>query len=123
MAWQIVFTLDNGETKTADIDDLPNEFFKEVARDEGARFWDVGDDPGENPDRMYRIIVACAALIGEEPPDEPKTRRDALRLAEMFKLVPNVDEQPMMDGFPQVPGETEVGSTSTSPGDMDGLQT
>lgn len=123
MAWRIHFAADDGEEKSFDVDDLPIEFFKELAREEGVRFWDIGDDPGENPDRFYKIVQAAAEQLGIDPPDRPETMRAIRVMAEMFSRVPDVEEQPMMDGFPQVPGETEVGSTSTSPGDTDGPQT
>lgn len=126
MGWKIKFVADDpGNEKVVDLDDLSPEVFDELAKDDpDGNWWSVYAFPGAHFDRMYKVICAAAAHAGIEPPERATTMRDSERLVEMLERTPEIADQPVVDGFPQVPGEAESGSSSTSPGlPTDGLPT
>ena len=117
MAWKVNLSDD----VSVDFDDLPPEFFGQIAEaDRTANWYGVYLAPGGDDQRLYRVIAACAAHAGVNPPAEPKTMRDATRLLDMLERTDDVADQPMMDGFPPMPDGPETGSVSTSPGGTDG---
>jgi hypothetical protein len=120
MAWKVNLTDDI----SVDFDDLAPEFFADIAdQDTTANWYGVYLAPGGDSRRLYRVIAAAAAHAGVEPPPEPKTMRDATRLLDMLERTDDIADQPMMDGFPQMPDGPETGSVSTSPGGTDGPTT
>ena len=120
MSWKVNLT----DTVSVSFDDLPPEFFGQIAEaDRTANWYGVYLAPGGDDQRLYRVIAACAAHAGVEAPPEPKTMRDATKLLDMLERTDDIEDQPMMDGFPQMPDEPETGSVSTSPGGTDGPPT
>jgi hypothetical protein len=117
MAWKVNLSDDI----SVDFDDLAPEFFADIAdQDTTANWYGVYLAPGGDSRRLYRVIAACAAHAGVEPPPEPKTMRDATRLLDMLERTDDIEDQPFMDGFPPVPDKAESGSASTLPGATDG---
>lgn len=111
-----------GGDKSVDFDDLAPETFDQLGSEEEVSWWTVYNVPAANTARLFRVISACAALAGVDPPERPKTVRESKRLLEMLEMTVDIDEMPMFDGFPQVPIATEKSSTSGALGDSDGLE-
>lgn len=123
MGWTVSFDTYDGE-KVVNLDDLSPEVFEAIAKDEpGENFWGVYKSPGENPDRLYRVICAAASHAGIDPPGRPESMKAIQDQAAMFDTVLDIEEQPMQNGFPQEPGTPESGSSSGVPGDSDGTET
>lgn len=126
MTWEIHFEVEGSdEGKTISLDDLNPVTFDLIANNEsvGSNWWSVYTYPGESFERLYAVVCACADHAGVPHPERAQTMRDAETLVDMLKRAPNIEDQPMVDGFPPVPDETEVGSSSGSPGTTDGPQT
>jgi hypothetical protein len=81
--------------------------------------------PAQNFGRLQSLLVACAQHAGITPPEPPKTMREFNDRFENWLEADKqpIEDQPMMDGFPQTPVEPEAGSSSGLPGDSDGLLT
>jgi hypothetical protein len=116
MALQVTFSTDSGE-KVVRVDDLLLDVLEAIAKDdpEAERWGDISLDPFRNVNRAYAVLDALADLVGV---DHVERSLSARALEDMLEIVPNVDEEPMQDGYPQVPGRTEDGSSSTSPGPL-----
>lgn len=112
-----------GGDKTVDFDDLPPATFDALAREEEDVSWyAVYTIPGASSARLYRVIEACAEHAGVDPPDPPDTMRDARALLDMLEMGTNVDELPVIEGFPPTPAVPGNGSTSGALGDSPGLE-
>ena len=124
MGWKINFVTDDPDNpKSVDLDDLPPSVFDDLAKDDPTgNWWSIYSFPGESFERMYKVICAAASHAGIDPPDSAQTMRDSERLVEMLERTVDIADQPAQDGFPQVPGATESGSSSGVPGDSDGLE-
>lgn len=127
MGWKIKFVADDpGNEKVVDLDDLSPDVFAAIAKevDTPLTYWGVYRFPQQHPQILYRIVCAAAAHIGIDPPTEPQTMREEKLLDAMLEETPDIADQPVVDGFPPVPGEMESGSSSISPGlPTDGLPT
>lgn len=127
MSWQITFAPveEGGEEKTVSLDDLAPDLFDQIAREEtsGITWYGVYSFPGDSFERMYRVICAAADHAGVPRPDRAVTMRDAELLVGMVKRTPDIEDAPVVDGFPPQPDATEVGSTSGAPGDLAGPPT
>lgn len=122
---------DDGNPKTVrysdtevDFDDLPPDAFGAMAKDVdvGLTYWGVYTFPKESPELVYRVVCAAARVAGVEEPERPTTMRQQRVLDGMLERIDDVGDQPMQNGFPRVPGNPEIGSTSGLPGDSDGSQ-
>lgn len=114
MGWVLHFP----DEVDVDFDDLSPDAFASIAKevDAGLTYWGIYMFPKESPDILYRVVEAAARHAGVEPPERPSNMREQKALDAMLEKTDDIGEQPMMDGFPPVPGETELGSSSTSPG-------
>lgn len=120
MGWQI--TLEDGTVLK--VGKLPRAFFRERAALEGVPYWEVYiEHPAANMDRFDAILEACCERQGVELPTFDDMDEWVKFTNEQVSADVPIEDKPMVDGFPQTPGEPESGSTSTSPGDMDGPQT
>ncbi len=111
--------------KTVDFDDLSPDTFEGIAKEEkaGANWWDVYINPGGNPDRMFRVMTACAQSAGLDAPAKPTTMREANAFAQRLTKKEDISEQPVVDGFPPEPVTPANGSTSGAPESSDGPDT
>ncbi len=100
-----------------DLHDLSPNVFSKIARDVdvGLSYWGIFMYPKEYPEAVYPVICAAAAHAQVDPPPPPATMRDLPKLNAMFEEIQDIEEQPMQDGLPKAPSETESGSSSTSP--------
>lgn len=121
MAWEITFD-NEGEKVVVNLDDLSPSVFEEIAKPELATFWAVYSYPAQTPDRLHAVISAAARHAGIEPPPKAETMRAANELNDMIGEATPIEDQPIVDGLPQVPGATESGSTSGAPGDSTGTE-
>jgi hypothetical protein len=125
MAWQIMFEKEDGEKVVVDLDDLSPDVFEQIAREEkdaGLSYWGVYSFPKSTPSILYAVLCAAAEHAGVSPPDRAASMRAINEQNDLFSEVPDIADQPSQDGFPQVPGETESGSSSGAPGDSDGTE-
>jgi hypothetical protein len=120
MGWKI--KLEDGTV--LEVGKLPDSFFDAQAKAEGVDYWDIyNQNPAVNIARFNTILKACCEQQGIAPPTFEDM--DAwVQFTNDNTLPPGVaiPDEPVVDGFPPVPGETEATSSSTSPGDTDGLQ-
>lgn len=118
MKWVIKFP--TGET--IDLDELEPEFFDKIAteHEEVGNWWACYASPGGSSARLYWVVDACARRLGVDPPARPTTMPEAQLLLEMLDVKVPIEDQAIVDGFPQLPGVPENGSTSGVPGDSDG---
>ncbi len=138
MGWKVLFgeirTKEDGEDENGprfvqysdtevDFDDLQPEAFAAIAKDldVGLTYWGIYRYPNETPEVLYRLVQAAAQVAGVEAPERPTTMREQKALDAMVVRTEDLGDKPVVDGFPQMPGETASGSTSTSPGTTDGL--
>jgi len=106
-----------------DLDDLTPNAINAIAEAEGVGWPAIYYSPAANIDRFQRVLEACAAQAGIDPPEPAETMGAFVdRFDNWLEVTQPIDEQPFTDGFPPQPGEPESGSTSTSPGGMGGHQ-
>ena len=133
MGWKVLFgEIHTKETdddivrwsdQEVDFDDLPPSAFDDLAADDPTgNWWSVYSFPGENSQRLYKVIRFCAEHAGVTPPAPPTTMRDEAPLIRMLERTPEIADQPHRDGFPQEPDGTETGLSSISSGDTTGDQ-
>jgi hypothetical protein len=103
------------------LDDIPPSVYDEIASDDpDATWWGVYTWPGGNSKRLHAVISAAAAVAGVDAPAVPATMSEAKDLLNLLDQVEDIEEKPMIDGFPQMPDAPETGSGSGVPGDSDG---
>ncbi len=121
MAWKIVFPDERG---VVEFDDLTPETFEGIADAEETSWYDVYSVPAKSSARFQRIVAACAVSLGIDVPEPPTNMREFnRRINDWLEQTESVEDKPMMDGFPQMPGDPESGSTSGSSGDSVGPST
>jgi len=117
MGWKVNFVADDdGNEKSVNLDDLSPETFAAIAKevDAGLTYWGIYGFPRETPEILYRVICAAAEHLGVDAPERPTDMRGQKILDAMLEPVEDIEDQPMQDGFPKVPSETESGSSTTS---------
>ena len=120
MTWKFVFD-DDREVR---LDQLPPALFDEIAKDDpDATWWTVFRFPGASTDRLWRLYLEAAKVIDVEPGDRPVTLADTLALLDRLEQIPDIEDEPMTDGFPPTPDAPVTGLSSGAPGDSDGLPT
>lgn len=121
MGWNI--KLEDGTTVNLGL--LPPSFYEETAEAEEVSYFDIySEHPARSVKRWNAFSQGAQQHLGKALPtfDTMDAFSDFIGEAgniENFDL----SEQPVVDGFPQVPGEPEDGDTSGSPGSTDGPQT
>lgn len=119
MAWK--FVLDGG--KEINLDRLPPSVFDEIAAAEPDASWfTVYRFPGASTARLWRLYIEACKVANVETGDEPATLADTLALLDRLEQTPDIEDQPMENGFPLEPVTLENGSSFGVPGDSDGPQ-
>lgn len=120
-SWSI--TLEDGTV--LEVGKLPPSFFSAQAKAEGVDYWNVYyGHPAASIERFDAILDAFAAKLGIERPtfEDMDSFQDFTEDPE--KIAPpvqKISDEPVFDGFPQMPGETGSSTSSSgSPGDSDG---
>lgn len=104
-----------------DLDDLPPATYDEIALVDGTgNWWDVYMWPGATSTRLNLVLAAAAEVAGVPAPEVPANMRGVRALLLLLERTEDIAEQPMENGFPPKPDETERGSSSISSGDTDG---
>lgn len=120
MAWNVNF----GDDKVVSLDDLNPEAYDKIAADDPeATWWGIYTWPGGNSKRLYAVICAAADHVNVEHPPLPTSMVEARSLLDMLEQAEDIEEKPMIDGFPPMPDAPAPGFTSGAPGDSDGPQT
>jgi hypothetical protein len=120
MAWKFTFE-DGREVK---LDELAPTVFDLLAKnDPEATWWTVYMFPGASTDRLWRLYCEAAKIVDADPGPEPVNLAETLQLLDRLERIPDVEEEPMSDGFPPTPDVPVTGSSSGAPGDSDGPQT
>lgn len=113
---QITFATDSGG-KVVRVGDLPLEVLEAIAvadpDPEVKYYWQISSAPFRDSRRTYAVLDALADHLGIA---HVERNLSETALDRMTKILPAVEDQPAQDGYPQVPGETEGGSSSISPG-------
>ena len=114
MGWKI--ELEDGTV--LDVGKLPDGFFDAQAKAEGVDYWDIyNQHPATNIARFNAILAACCEKAAIEVPTfEDMDAWVAFTNEQITPPGVPIHEEPVLDGFPQEPGETEATSSSTSPG-------
>lgn len=107
------------------LDELSPSVYDEIAaQEEGANWWQVYRSPCGSGGRMARVAAAAARHAGLEVPDAPKNMRESKALLAMFEPTEDIEDKPVLEGFPPKPPETANGSSSgLSDGSSGSLQT
>jgi hypothetical protein len=106
------------------LDDIPIDVFDTIASEEpDATWWGVYTWPGGSSTRLHAVVCAAADIAGVPHPPYPATMREANRFLARLDEVEDIEEKPMIDGFPPMPAVPEVGFSSGAPGGSDGLLT
>ncbi len=121
MAWVVRL----GGDKTVSFDELPLATFERLAATSSdLSTYGVYLSPVQaGSECLYEIVAAAAELAQVDPPERPETMGDYARLVGMLDQVTDIEDEPMTDGFPQMPDAPEIGSGSGAPGDTDGRPT
>jgi hypothetical protein len=120
MAWK--FVLDDG--REVALDALSPAVYDELAaKDDGASWWTVYQAPAASTARLWRLYEEACTLVGADSGPEPTTLADTVALLDRLERVEDVEELPMVDGYPTEADEPETSSSSGAPADSDGLPT
>jgi hypothetical protein len=117
MTWK--FTFEDG--RQVKLDELAPVVFDALAKnDPEATWWTVYMFPGASTERLWRLYCEAAKMLAIDPGSEPANLADTLRLLDRLERIPDVEEEPMSDGFPPMPDVPVTGLSSGAPGDSDG---
>lgn len=96
---------------------LPVSFYEAQAAAEGVDYWTLyNQHPARSIPRWRAFCAAAKEHLGVEIPDFGTMDEFQDFTDERVTNGEPFDEEPVIDGFPPVPGRTDDGSTSTSPG-------
>lgn len=120
MGWTVKFP----DGPTVDIDDLTVDEFQTIAKDDPDGWFSVYNFPAKTMERLDAVIEACALHAGLPSPGPSTTVREfKARFDSWLEATPDIEDEPMNDGFPPTPDAPEIGSSSGTPGASDGLST
>jgi hypothetical protein len=108
--------------KVVDLDELSPDVFDKIAADENGNdsWWGVYRFPCASGARMWEVAKAAAHHGGVDAPTKPANMIEANALMAQFERTVDIQDRPVIDGFPQEPPETETGSSSGPSNDSGG---
>lgn len=108
--------------KVVDLDDLSPDVFDTLAREESGdtSWWGVYRFPCGNGGRMYAVACAAAEHAEIGVPAKPANMRESKLLLSMFEQTEDIEDKPIVNGFPQTPPAAEIGSSSGPSDDSGG---
>lgn len=98
--------------KVVNLDTLTPDTYDAIAReDTEATWWGVYKFPTSGGERMYRVAGAAAKLAEVDAPIAAGMK-EAAEVMSWFEQTRDIEDQPVVEGFPQTPGGQESGSSS-----------